>query len=196
MYMGKIYDIGIADISRIALLTSPSAGTTEGVKSAAIARQRFNDAGVDVVSIQAKDEQTTIALAAEMIKFDTIDALVVCGDDYLINLTLQSQAETDTPMGLIPPGEYTDLGRSLNIPINPKRAADVVMRGFYTTTDLGRATNSAGENRWFATIACSGFDAHVTRRSKYFHGSLRAFRAPLGAVASIFDFRAALARSL
>lgn len=189
--MSKIYDIGIADIQRIGFLTSPGVGNAEAIKAAAVARQRFNDAGIDVVSIQAKDDAATIDLVNEMVRSDSIDALVVCGDDPLINLALQPQAESEKPLGLIPAGEHSDLGRSLNIPINPKRAADIVMRGFFTTTDLGRVANNANETRWFATIACSGFDARVTQRSKYFGGRLRALRAPLGAVASIFDFHSA-----
>lgn len=187
--MSKIYEIGIADIQRIALLTSPGVATTEAIKAAAIARQRFNDAGIDVMSIQAKDDQATIDLAREMVQSESIDALVVCGEDSLINLALQPQALSNTPMGLIPAGEVSDLGRSLNIPINPKRAAEIVMRGFYTTTDLGKATNGEGDSRWFATIACSGFDARVTDRAAKFRGKLRPMRAPLGAVASLRDFR-------
>lgn len=181
--MSKLYDIGIADIQKIALFTAPSAGAGDAIKAAALARQRFNDAGVDVISVQARDEATTEDYARELLAVDDIDALVVCGDDTLMNVVLQQQAGSTKPLGLIPAGEMPDLGRSLNIPPNPKRAADIVMRGFYSTADLGRVEDREGTKRWFATIACSGFDARVTERTSWFSGKLRGLRSPLAAVA-------------
>lgn len=188
--MSKIYDIDIVDIQSIGLLTNPSVGSIDAIRAAGIARQRFNDAGVNVVSIQAKDATTTERYTRELLKADDIDAIVICGDDPLINVVLQAQAGSSTPLGLIPAGELTDLGRSLNLPLNPKRAADIIMRGFCTTTDLGKMTNHIGESRWFATIACSGYGARVTQRAKKVPSRLRAIRTPLAAILSAVDLRA------
>lgn len=188
--MGKIYDIGITDIRRVALLTDPSVGSTEAIKTAAFARQRFNDSGIDVVGIQGKDESATLEMTKEVLRNDNIDALVVCGDDPLINVALQPQVGSGKPLGIIPAGESSDIARAFNIPTNPKRAADIITRGFYTTTDLGKITNSNGESRWFVSIANSGYDAFINQRSQRFRGKLKSMRAPLAAVASLRHFQA------
>lgn len=87
--VSRIYDIGICDIQRIALLTNPSAGSNDIVKVAAVAKQRFDDSGVDALNIQAKDETATQNLSKEMLESGNVEAIVVCGDDNLMNVVLQ-----------------------------------------------------------------------------------------------------------
>ncbi|WP_144413474.1 diacylglycerol kinase family protein [Corynebacterium epidermidicanis] len=101
--LGRIYDMGLVDIQRIALLTNPTAvGSHGAVHRAAIARQRFNDAGIDVLSIQGKDVESSKQLAAEMIAHPDIDALVLCGGDGLANCCPGNPSQLPQAIGLDP----------------------------------------------------------------------------------------------
>ncbi|MDU0477827.1 diacylglycerol kinase family protein [Staphylococcus chromogenes] len=184
--MSRIYEMGICDIQRIALLTNPSVvGSKNAVKCAAIARQRFNDAGVDVASIQGKDMASARVLAKEMIDNDSIDALVLCGGDGVVSCALEAQANTNKPLGIIPADSGSDLARSLGIPNHPERAAEIIMRGFFTTTDLGRLTDSAGNTMWFGTIAGFGCDAQAALIARETHPKIEALRYPMAALKSL-----------
>lgn len=173
--MASPYDIGHVDLKRVALLANPHAGKGRAGASAEAARSRFAEHGIDVVSIQGADPAGARELAKEMVADPSIDALVVCGGDGLINLALQEQAGSDTPLGIIPAGTGNDHAREYGIPIHPRRAADVIARGFCTTTDLGRmravsdssgtTREDAGTEHWFGTIACAGFDSLVSDRT-------------------------------
>lgn len=138
-----LYAVGEVDVRRVALLTNPAAGKGTAVAAADAARRRFGERGVDVVSIQGASPASSRELAAQAVADDRIDALVVCGGDGLINLALQEQAGTGTPLGIIPAGTGNDHAREYRIPMDPRRAADVVVGGFTTTTDLGLMTRRA-----------------------------------------------------
>ncbi|RRQ14042.1 diacylglycerol kinase [Corynebacterium bovis] len=138
-----LYAVGEVDVRRVALLTNPAAGKGTAVAAADAARRRFGERGVDVVSIQGASPASSRELAAQAVADDRIDALVVCGGDGLINLALHEQAGTGTPLGIIPAGTGNDHAREYRIPMDPRRAADVVVGGFTTTTDLGLMTRRA-----------------------------------------------------
>ncbi|WP_260433310.1 diacylglycerol kinase family protein [Corynebacterium bovis] len=138
-----LYAVGEVDVRRVALLTNPAAGKGTAVAAADAARRRFGERGVDVVSIQGASPASSRELAAQAVADDRIDALVVCGGDGLINLALQEQAGAGTPLGIIPAGTGNDHAREYRIPMDPRRAADVVVGGFTTTTDLGLMTRRA-----------------------------------------------------
>ncbi|AGP31908.1 diacylglycerol kinase [Corynebacterium terpenotabidum] len=182
------YDVGYVDLQRIALLTNPYAGKGRAGQAAEVARDRFADHGIDVLTIQGADPDGARELAGRMVNDPEIDALVVCGGDGLINLALQEQAESTTPLGIIPAGTGNDHAREYGIPTHPRRAADVIARGFYTTTDLGLMRNDAGDTHWFGTIACAGFDSLVSDRTNRISWPKGQMRYNLAIVAEFFNF--------
>lgn len=170
------FQVGTREVKRLAMITNPAAGKGAAVHAAQEARDRFSELGIDVVSLQGASAESSLKLAEAAVKDERLDALVVCGGDGLINLALQAQAQTDVPLGIIPAGTGNDHSREYNIPTDPKKAADVIAHGFYTTTDLGRITEmpfdadsdyqaDPSKQRWFGTIACAGFDSLVTDRT-------------------------------
>lgn len=163
--MSDTYQMGRSEISRIALLTNPAAGKGKAVAAAEEAKKAFYRYGVDVVSISGSSPAACRQLAKEMIEDDSIDALVACGGDGLISLALQEQAGSDTPLGIIPAGTGNDHAREYKIPLEPRRAAKVIVEGYTTRTDLGIMRTDDGQERYFGTIACAGFDSLVTDRT-------------------------------
>lgn len=153
-------------LKRIALLTNPSAGKGKALGVADIALRRFQELGVEVIS----DTGTSKQASAELIEgalASSVDALVVCGGDGMVNLALQKQAFHDMPLGIIPAGTGNDHARNYGIPLNPAEAAEVVARGKTKTTDLGRLISGSDPDTSmiFGTIACQGFDSLTNTRT-------------------------------
>ncbi len=185
---GFPYDVGHVDITRLALLTNPHAGKGGAALAAEIARDRFADRGIDVVSLQGASPDGARELAARMVAEDGIDALVVCGGDGLINLALQEQAGSGVPLGIVPAGTGNDHAREYGIPTHPRRAADIVANGFTTTTDLGIMRNDDGDEHWFGTIACAGFDSLVSDRTNRIFWPKGQMRYNIAIVAEFLNF--------
>ncbi len=182
------YEVGTVDLQRVALLTNPHAGKGRAGLAAEIARDRFADHGIDVLTIQGADPEGARELAGQMVADPEVDALVVCGGDGLINLALQEQAGSGVPLGIIPAGTGNDHAREYGIPTHARRAADVIARGFYTTTDLGIMRNDAGDEHWFGTIACAGFDSLVSDRTNRIVWPKGQMRYNISIVAEFLNF--------
>lgn len=182
------YEVGTVDLQRVALLTNPHAGKGRAGLAAEIARDRFADHGIDVLTIQGADPDGARELAGQMVADPEVDALVVCGGDGLINLALQEQAGSGVPLGIIPAGTGNDHAREYGIPTHARRAADVIARGFYTTTDLGIMRNDAGDEHWFGTIACAGFDSLVSDRTNRIVWPKGQMRYNISIVAEFLNF--------
>ncbi|WP_414122659.1 diacylglycerol kinase [Corynebacterium nuruki] len=182
------YEVGTVDLQRVALLTNPHAGKGRAGLAAEIARDRFADHSIDVLTIQGADPEGARELAGQMVADPEVDALVVCGGDGLINLALQEQAGSGAPLGIIPAGTGNDHAREYGIPTHARRAADVIARGFYTTTDLGIMRNDAGDEHWFGTIACAGFDSLVSDRTNRIVWPKGQMRYNISIVAEFLNF--------
>lgn len=172
------FEVGTANVRRVALLTNPAAGKGSATTAATKAKERLNQLGVDVVAIQGSSPDSSRQLAAAMVADDRIDALVVAGGDGLIALALQEQANSGKPLGIIPAGTGNDHAREYGIPIDPVKAAEVIAEGFWTSADLGimrsfpegtditqRDIGDPVDDYWFGTIACAGFDSLVSDRT-------------------------------
>lgn len=162
------YEVVRDEIGTVALLANPAAGDGHAADAAARARRRFRERGIDVVSLQGATAAAAATLAAEAVADERCDALVVCGGDGLVNLAVQQQAQSGTPLGILPAGTGNDLARVLGIPNDPVAAADIVADGVHATMDLGRIrATREGEpcEHWFSTVGCAGFDALVSQRA-------------------------------
>ena len=176
--MQRNYPVHRADITTVALLANPHAGSGSAASVADKARQRFHERDINVVVLQGRSVESARKLCREAVADPRCHALVVCGGDGMMHLALQEQAGSDTPLGIIPAGTGNDLARILAIPSDPREAADVVADGLVAQMDLGRMSSVAEQPRseWFATVACAGIDALISARANAMSwptGSLR-----------------------
>jgi diacylglycerol kinase (ATP) len=65
------------------------------------------------------------------------DLVIVCGGDGTINSAAKGVLETGLPMGIMPMGTANDLARTLAIPDDLLKAADVILAGHTSRVDLG-----------------------------------------------------------
>ncbi|SFZ82829.1 lipid kinase, YegS/Rv2252/BmrU family [Devosia enhydra] len=118
---------------------------------------RLRDGGLDVyVERFETREEVARDIAARGADFDMV---VVCGGDGTINSAAMGVLETGLPMGIIPMGTANDLARTLEIPDDPVRAADIIVRGRTRRIDLGQVNGHP-----FFNVASIGLAADLADR--------------------------------
>ncbi|MDR2968462.1 MAG: diacylglycerol kinase family lipid kinase [Tannerellaceae bacterium] len=85
--------------------------------------------------------------------------ILAVGGDGTINEVARSMIHSDATLGIIPKGSGNGLARELHIPMDVKKALDVVLKGHRITIDSCRANG-----RVFFTTCGVGFDAAVSRK--------------------------------
>lgn len=170
------------EIGKVTALTNPLSGHGAAVKAAHGAIARLKHRGVDVVEIVGGDVHDARHLLAAAVAKGT-DAVMVTGGDGVVSNALQVLAGTDIPLGIIPAGTGNDHAREFGLPTkNPKAAADIVVDGWTETIDLGRIQDDNGIEKWFGTVAATGFDSLVNDRAnrmRWPHGRMRYYIAML-----------------
>jgi diacylglycerol kinase (ATP) len=164
----------------VTALTNPLSGHGSAVEAAQTAIARLHHRGVEVVEIIGDDAEDARYLVSAALEKGT-DAVMVTGGDGVISNALQVLAGTDVPLGIIPAGTGNDHAREFGIPTkDPEAAADIVIDGWTETIDLGRIRDDTGVEKWFGTVAATGFDSLVTDRAnrmRWPHGRLRYYIA-------------------
>lgn len=139
------------------LLTNPKAGLGRAIEVAQSIETLLRQKGV-TVNHRFAERLGDISRFAEKALKAREDCVLVCGGDGTLNEAVNVLAGSDLPLAVIPAGRGNDLARALKIPRNPKKIAEVILKGQTLRIDLGKANN-----RYFATIATLGFDAEVSR---------------------------------
>ncbi|MCL2784218.1 MAG: diacylglycerol kinase family lipid kinase [Propionibacteriaceae bacterium] len=95
---------------------------------------------------------------------DTRDCLVVMGGDGIMHLGINAAGGTGVPLGMIPAGTGNDLCRSVGIPLDPVKAAKVIVDGHLLNMDLTSVVGKlahGGTQRYVGTVVGTGYDARV-----------------------------------
>lgn len=106
-----------------------------------------------------------VEIAAKAAK-EGIDVVVAIGGDGTINEIARSLVHTDTALGIVPCGSGNGLARHLHIPMDPKKALDILNDGCTDIIDYGKIN----ESKFFCTCGV-GFDAFVSL--KFAHAGKR-----------------------
>ncbi|OBI37086.1 diacylglycerol kinase [Mycobacterium colombiense] len=179
------------EIGKVIALTNPVSGHGAAVHAAQLAIARLHRRGVEVVEIIGDDAQDARHLVGAALDKGT-DAVMVTGGDGVVSNALQVLAGTDVPLGVIPAGTGNDHAREFGIPTkDAEAAADIVADGCTESIDLGLIQGSSGAKKWekwFGTVAATGFDSLVTDRANRMswpHGRLRYYVAMLAELSQL-----------
>ncbi len=104
-------------------------------------------------NIEYRDHAVEIASSAER---DGFDAVVAVGGDGTVNASARGLLHSEVPLGIIPVGSGNGLARGLGIPLNLRRACQLIMEGDIRAIDAGRI-----RDRYFFVVTGLGFDAVV-----------------------------------
>ena len=97
-----------------------------------------------------------IEIAAQAAEMKT-DVVVAVGGDGTINEIGRSLVHTETALGIIPCGSGNGLARHLHIPMEPKKALEIINDGICDIIDYGKINGTD----FFCTCGL-GFDAYVS----------------------------------
>jgi YegS/Rv2252/BmrU family lipid kinase len=86
------------------------------------------------------------------------DLVIVGGGDGTLNAAAEALVEAGLPLGILPLGTANDLARTLEIPLNPIGASQVIAEGGTHRIDLGRVNG-----KHFFNVASLGLSVHVAR---------------------------------
>ncbi|WP_084101941.1 diacylglycerol kinase family protein [Demequina sp. NBRC 110051] len=158
-------------MSRLGVVTNPSAGSGRGARWGAEALSRLASHGHQITDLTHGSWAS--ALEAADAAAGSLDALVVVGGDGMVHLGAQVCAERDLPLGIIAAGSGNDFAATIGLPVNHVlEAADAVAgslaAGTVRTVDLGKVTGATvappHRPRYFAGVLSAGIDAAIAAR--------------------------------
>ncbi|WP_459549724.1 YegS/Rv2252/BmrU family lipid kinase [Nocardia sp. X0981] len=178
-------DAGVREVRAVAVVTNPSSGQGRARAAADTVVELLHRGGVVVTEINAPSAAGTRQQVADIVTGANLDAVVCVGGDGLVSTVLEPLAHSGVPLALVPAGTGNDLARELGIGDDPVAAAELVRHGRARSIDLGRIEAGGHDPMWFATVACTGFDARVTLRANRMRRPRGPLRYTLAAIAEI-----------
>jgi len=160
------------DNARTTLVVNPTAGRGRALKILPDVLDAFLR-GLPEGSLQVRqantyqDAQDFCRRAVEAARPDTHDSLVVMGGDGIMHLGVNAAGGTNVPLGMIPAGTGNDLCRSVGVPLDPVKAAQVIVEGHLKRIDLTSAVGKlahGGTQRYVGSVVATGYDARVAIR--------------------------------
>ena len=145
--------------SEAVLVISPHAGRSRKLTRARRALDRHGIHVAEELEIEHLDRLPELLRAP-----DGEPRLVIsAGGDGTVGSVAGHLAGTENPLGILPLGTGNDFARSLNIPLNPRRAARLLATGEISRVDLGRLTRPVGSPRYFAHAATVGLNVDFAK---------------------------------
>ncbi len=119
-------------------------------------RQRLSDGGLQLI-----EPEGDLSNCSEYIRQhrSEIDLIILGGGDGSINQALPMLMEAGLPLGVLPLGTANDLARTLELPVDPLAACDVILDGITQQIDVGIVND-----RPFLNVASIGLAVEVTRQ--------------------------------
>lgn len=121
------------------------------------ALDRLRQAGFEFVE-ERVDVPTQLAQVVRRYR-GRADAVVIGGGDGTLTMAADGLVDAQLPLGILPLGTANDLARTLNLPLDPVAAADVIAAGHHRRIDLGWVNGTH-----FFNVATVGLGVGVTRR--------------------------------
>ncbi|MGN8025883.1 diacylglycerol/lipid kinase family protein [Microbacterium sp. 22242] len=168
-----------APASRTAIMiVNPAAGRGRAMAKAEAVGRALEGRGA-VVDIRHGETAADTRRLVEQAIAETPDVLVIAGGDGTISAVLDLLADAPVPLAVVPGGTGNDFAAALELPQDPARLADMILRGLPRAVDLGVVRSTHGSHL-FLTVAACGFDAKVaarTNRLRWPRGAIRYYLA-------------------
>ena len=143
------------------LAINPISGRGRARRQAKVASGLFLSRGIDVLEIEGESLQDFREKLLNALDELDVSGVIAFGGDGFIHEIIQHITPRQIALGVIPCGTGNDFARSIGIFKLPlMRQLELIEQGVATQIDLGRV-----EEKWFAAILSSGFDALVNDRA-------------------------------
>ncbi|GAB4111322.1 MAG: diacylglycerol kinase family lipid kinase [Roseiflexaceae bacterium] len=178
--------------TRAVVVFNPAAGQAESMAQELVACRDILRTGgwsIELTPTVAAGDGTRIARDAADLGYEVV---IAAGGDGTINEVINGLAGTSTALGAIPIGTMNVWIRELGLPLQPRAAAEALLKSRIHPIDLGRAGD-----RYFLLMAGIGFDAAVVNEVRSDEKRrLGAFAYAFRALGLAFRFRGARVRML
>ena len=143
------------------LAINPRSGRGQARKKALIAKKYFDALGIRVSLVEGHSLDDFRQQFIEQLDREIIAGVVALGGDGFIHEIIQHVVPRQIPLGVIPCGTGNDFARSIGVyRLSLTEQINLIAHSDISAIDLGRV-----EQRWFAAILSSGFDALVNERA-------------------------------
>ena len=143
---------------RILFIVNPISGIGKhkGVEHLITGRMDQSRFAPEIVYTTGPGDATAISRKAAE---DGLEVVVAVGGDGTVNETAAGLVGTESALAIVPAGSGNGLARHLKIPMNLKRAIEVINRGKILKIDTATINDQL-----FVNVAGVGFDASVARK--------------------------------
>lgn len=141
---------------KIVFVINPASGTQGKELILSWINERLDRERYDMEVVYTEYAGHAVEIAARKAA-EKVFAVVAIGGDGTINEIARSLVHTETALGIIPCGSGNGLARHLQIPIESKRAVDIINDGVTEVVDYGKINDIP----FFCTCGV-GFDAFVS----------------------------------
>lgn len=143
-------------MKHLVVIVNPISGRTSKHKVVSTISSCIDTAKYDVTIRFTSYAGHATKIAEEAVR-DGVDVVVAVGGDGTVNEVARALVSTNTVLGIIPCGSGNGLARHLHIPMNIRKAVDILNRGLVDTID----TMTVNGRPCFCTAGV-GYDAQVS----------------------------------
>lgn len=118
-------------------------------------RRRLRDGGLELH--EPSDWSDPAQIIREQVR--DVDLIILGGGDGTIHHALPGLLETQRPFGVLPLGTANDLARTLELPLDPLEATEIIVAGHQKRIDVGYINDTP-----FVNVASIGLAGEVTQR--------------------------------
>ncbi|MBV9415942.1 MAG: hypothetical protein JO363_13255 [Solirubrobacterales bacterium] len=141
------------------LVTSPHAGRSRKLAQARSAVDRDAVVIAEELEIEHLDRLPNLLRTSD----GKPRLVIAAGGDGTVGSVASHLAGAENALGILPLGTGNDFARSLDIPLNPRRAARLLGTGEISHVDLGRITRPSAPPRYFAHAATVGLNVDFAK---------------------------------
>ncbi len=151
---------------RAVLIVNPKTGryTSRRTPSIQTICADLQSLGVEVDLVSTTGPGDAASIAAEAAR-DGVGQVIVSGGDGTINEAVQGLVGSETRLAIVPRGTANVLARELGLPLDHRRAVEVIARGRARRIHVGLAIDETNNTRrYFLLMAGIGLDAAVVSK--------------------------------
>src|SRR6185295_7705633 len=152
--------------TRSVLIANPKTGRYTSRRTASIeaicADLQSLGIEVDLISTTGPGDATRIAADAAR---ERVGLVIVSGGDGTINEAVQGLVGSETRLAIVPRGTANVLARELGLPLDHRRAVEVIGQGRFRRIHVGMSLKESSDTpRYFLLMAGIGLDAAVVNK--------------------------------
>lgn len=134
------------------LLSNPH--SRRGATTSSAATEHLKAVGIEIIPLVSKKAGDISAMISE--NASKAQGVIVAGGDGTMNAAAEALVKTGLPLGILPSGTANDLARTLAIPEDPRKAAEIIATGHTRRIDLGSVNGY-----YFFNVASIGLAADL-----------------------------------